>query len=82
MIEMDVAAVAAAVGGTLVDCPDTAAAVTGAVADSRLAAPGDLYVAIAGERVDGHDFAAAAIACRCCGHARFPSDRRADHRRG
>ena len=62
MIEMDVAAVAAAVGGTLVDCPDPASAVTGAVADSRLAAAGDLYVAIAGERVDGHDFAAAARA--------------------
>ena len=35
---------------------------TGAVADSRVAGPGDLYVAIVGERVDGHDFAAAAHA--------------------
>lgn len=62
MIPMDIAAVAAAVGGRLVDCPDPAAPVTGAVADSRRAGPGDLYVAIAGERVDGHDFAQAAHA--------------------
>ena len=60
MIPIDIAGVAAAVGGTLMDCPDPTLAVTGAVADSRVAAAGDLYVAIAGERVDGHDFAAAA----------------------
>ena len=35
---------------------------TGAVADSRAAGPGDLYVAIVGERVDGHDFSDAAHA--------------------
>ncbi|MCU0263050.1 MAG: UDP-N-acetylmuramoyl-tripeptide--D-alanyl-D-alanine ligase [Candidatus Nanopelagicales bacterium] len=62
MIQIDIAGVAAAVGGTLVDCPDPTLTVTGAVADSRAAAAGDLYVAIAGERVDGHDFAAAAHA--------------------
>src|SRR5688500_10408649 len=32
------------------------------VIDSRIAAPGDLYVAIKGERFDGHDFCAAAVA--------------------
>lgn len=62
MIRMDMAAVADAVGGTLVDCPDPSVLVTGAAADSRLVVPGDLYVAIAGERVDGHDFADAARA--------------------
>lgn len=62
MIQIDISGVAAAVGGTLVDCPDPTVAVTGAVADSRMAGPGDLYVAIVGERVDGHDFAAAAHA--------------------
>ena len=31
------------------------------VVDSRLAGPGDLFVALPGERVDGHDFAAAAV---------------------
>ena len=60
MIALDAAGVAAAVGGSLVDCPDPRVQVTGAAADSRLVTPGDLYVAIAGERVDGHDFAAAA----------------------
>jgi UDP-N-acetylmuramoyl-tripeptide--D-alanyl-D-alanine ligase len=34
--------------------------VTGAAADSRRVSAGDLYVAIVGERADGHDFAAAA----------------------
>ena len=57
MIRMDIAAVAEVLGGTLVDCPDPSILVSGAVADSRVAGPGDLYVAIVGERVDGHDFA-------------------------
>jgi UDP-N-acetylmuramoyl-tripeptide--D-alanyl-D-alanine ligase len=60
MIRMDIAAVAEVLGGTMVDCPDQGVPVTGAVADSRAAGPGDLYVAIVGERVDGHDFSAAA----------------------
>lgn len=62
MISMDIAAVAAAVDGRLVDCPDPHVPVTGAAADSRQVRPGDLYVAIVGERVDGHDFADAARA--------------------
>lgn len=62
MIDIDAAGIAAAVGGQLVDCPDPTVPVRGAVADSRLVQPGDLYVAIAGERVDGHDFAEAARA--------------------
>ncbi len=60
MISMDIAAAAGVLGATIVDCPDPSVAVTGAAADSRQVAPGDLYVAIVGERVDGHDFAAAA----------------------
>lgn len=35
--------------------------VTGMTWDSRTVQPGDLYVALPGERVDGHDFAAAAV---------------------
>ena len=35
--------------------------VTGMSWDSRTVKPGDLYVALPGERVDGHDFAAAAV---------------------
>lgn len=57
MIPMTIADVAAAVGGQLIDCPDPGVAVTGAAADSRRVAPGDIYVAIVGERVDGHDYA-------------------------
>ncbi|MGV1005369.1 MAG: UDP-N-acetylmuramoyl-tripeptide--D-alanyl-D-alanine ligase [Candidatus Nanopelagicales bacterium] len=57
MITMDIAAVAHVVGGTLAEIADPSVAVTGAAADSRAVRPGDLYVAILGERVDGHDFA-------------------------
>jgi UDP-N-acetylmuramoyl-tripeptide--D-alanyl-D-alanine ligase len=42
---------------------DPAAEVTGeVVVDSRRAGPGGLFAAVAGERADGHDFAAAAVA--------------------
>ena len=42
---------------------DPAAVVSGEVViDSRRAAPGGLFAAVAGERSDGHDFAAAAVA--------------------
>ena len=37
-------------------------AVTGAVIDSRKAAPGVMFCALPGERVDGHDYIAAALA--------------------
>ncbi len=36
--------------------------VTGVAADSRQVRPGDLFVALPGNRVDGHDFAAQAVA--------------------
>ncbi|WP_129783277.1 UDP-N-acetylmuramoyl-tripeptide--D-alanyl-D-alanine ligase [Promicromonospora panici] len=61
MIELTAAQVAAAVGGRLHADPDVT--VTGPViTDSRAARPGALFVALPGERVDGHDFAAAAVA--------------------
>jgi UDP-N-acetylmuramoyl-tripeptide--D-alanyl-D-alanine ligase len=62
MIPLTLAEVAAAVAGTLDGAaPDDV--VTGSViTDSRSAEPGCLFVAINGERVDGHDFAAAAVA--------------------
>jgi UDP-N-acetylmuramoyl-tripeptide--D-alanyl-D-alanine ligase len=60
MIELTAAQVAAATGGRLHADPDVT--VTGAViVDSRAAGPGALFVALPGERVDGHDFAAAAV---------------------
>jgi UDP-N-acetylmuramoyl-L-alanyl-D-glutamate--2,6-diaminopimelate ligase len=39
------------------------ASITRIESDSRRVQPGDLYVALRGERVDGHDFARAAVAC-------------------
>ena len=66
MIPLPVAEIAAITGGTLiVDHLAPAAAdaiVTGPVViDSRQAAPGALFAALPGERVDGHDYAAVAV---------------------
>jgi UDP-N-acetylmuramoyl-tripeptide--D-alanyl-D-alanine ligase len=62
MIELSLAEVAAATGGSLAGA-DPAARVTGGVEfDSRKVGPGGLFVAFPGERVDGHDFAAGAVA--------------------
>jgi UDP-N-acetylmuramoyl-tripeptide--D-alanyl-D-alanine ligase len=61
MIELSLAEVAELVDGELT--ADAVARITGKVTlDSRAVAPGDLFVAVAGERVDGHDFVAAAAA--------------------
>jgi UDP-N-acetylmuramoyl-tripeptide--D-alanyl-D-alanine ligase len=61
MIPLTLAEVAAAVGGRLVGA-DPDARVTGGVEfDSRKVGPGGLFVAFPGEKVDGHDFAAAAV---------------------
>jgi UDP-N-acetylmuramoyl-tripeptide--D-alanyl-D-alanine ligase len=57
----------AAIGaGAVLEAPASAAntgalSVTGYSIDSRTTAPGDLFFAVRGERLDGHDFAAAAI---------------------
>jgi UDP-N-acetylmuramoyl-tripeptide--D-alanyl-D-alanine ligase len=60
MIELTAAQVALATGGRLAGA-DPAARVTGPVViDSRQVVPGALFVAIVGEHVDGHDFAAGA----------------------
>ncbi|GHF31755.1 UDP-N-acetylmuramoyl-tripeptide--D-alanyl-D-alanine ligase [Streptomyces mashuensis] len=63
MTPLSLAEIAAAVGGRPYDIPDPGALVTGPVViDSREVRPGALFVAIAGERADGHDFAAGAVA--------------------
>ncbi|NNH72155.1 UDP-N-acetylmuramoyl-tripeptide--D-alanyl-D-alanine ligase [Nocardia uniformis] len=63
MIEMTLREIADVVGGTLHDCPDPEVTVTGAVEfDSRRIGSGDLFLALPGERTDGHDFAAKAVA--------------------
>jgi len=65
---LTLAEVAQTVGGTLHDSPDPEAAVTGpAFRDSREVVPGGLFVAIAGEHADGHDFAAGAVAAGAAG---------------
>ncbi|ASW56026.1 UDP-N-acetylmuramoyl-tripeptide--D-alanyl-D-alanine ligase [Plantactinospora sp. KBS50] len=62
MIPLTLAEVAAAVDGRLVGA-DPDAVVSGPVEyDSRRVAPGGLFVAFPGERVDGHHYAAGAVA--------------------
>jgi UDP-N-acetylmuramoyl-tripeptide--D-alanyl-D-alanine ligase len=66
MIPMTLAEIAEATGGRLHSPDGTATGdetVTGTVEfDSRAIGPGGLFVAMPGERVDGHDFAARAVA--------------------
>jgi UDP-N-acetylmuramoyl-tripeptide--D-alanyl-D-alanine ligase len=57
MIEMTLAEIADVVGGT---AHGDAVVTGGAFLDTRTPEPGGLFVALAGDRVDGHDFAAAA----------------------
>ncbi len=60
MIPMTLPELAAVVDGTVHD--DPGATVTAPAShDSRAVEPGGLFVAFAGEQVDGHDFAAAAV---------------------
>jgi UDP-N-acetylmuramoyl-tripeptide--D-alanyl-D-alanine ligase len=63
MIPMRLSEVASIVGGVLVGVEDDSdPVVTGAVDfDSRLVGPGGLFVAFDGAKVDGHDFAEAAM---------------------
>ncbi|MCP2278891.1 UDP-N-acetylmuramoyl-tripeptide--D-alanyl-D-alanine ligase [Nocardia amikacinitolerans] len=62
MIEMTLREIAEVVGGTLHDVPDPEVRVTGSVEfDSRRIGSGDLFLALPGERVDGHEYAAAAV---------------------
>jgi len=62
MIGLTLAEIAAITGGVL-DLADPGTVVTGPVViDSRRAGPGGLFAALPGERVDGHDFAPAAVA--------------------
>lgn len=63
MIPLSLAQIAAITRARLDHVADPAAVVRGPVViDSRRAVPGALFAALAGERADGHDFAAAATA--------------------
>ncbi|MFB9252962.1 UDP-N-acetylmuramoyl-tripeptide--D-alanyl-D-alanine ligase [Sphaerisporangium melleum] len=60
---MTLAEIARVVGARLCDVPDPRVLVTAPSAvDSREVVPGGLFAATAGARVDGHDYAAAAVA--------------------
>ena len=61
MIAMTLAEVAAAVGAQVPHDADGASEVTGVSIDSRTAGPGDVFFALVGERVDGHDYVGAAL---------------------
>ncbi|MFE7132411.1 UDP-N-acetylmuramoyl-tripeptide--D-alanyl-D-alanine ligase [Streptomyces sp. NPDC057638] len=62
MIALSLAEIAALVGGQSYDIPDPAVRITGpVVTDSREVRPGALFTAFDGERVDGHDYAEAAV---------------------
>jgi len=58
-ITINEAAVCLGLPGTLPDAENTV--LTSVVTDSREARPGALFVCVPGSRVDGHDFAAAAV---------------------
>lgn len=61
MIDLTLGEIAGIVGGRLVG-GDPSTAVTGSVEfDSRRLGPGGLFLALPGERVDGHDFVARAL---------------------
>jgi UDP-N-acetylmuramoyl-tripeptide--D-alanyl-D-alanine ligase len=63
VIPLSLAHIAEITGATLDRAPDPRVLVTGPVViDSREAKPGGLFAALPGERVDGHGFAAAAVA--------------------
>ena len=57
MIKRTLGAIAAMCGGTLNDSGHAALTVAGISKDTRHIKPGQLYVPLAGERFDGHDFA-------------------------
>ncbi|MHA6795324.1 UDP-N-acetylmuramoyl-tripeptide--D-alanyl-D-alanine ligase [Pseudonocardia bannensis] len=66
MIEMRLAEIAAVTGGRLHRASGEEL-VTAVEFDSRAVGPGGLFLALPGERVDGHDFAAAAVAAGAAG---------------
>jgi UDP-N-acetylmuramoyl-tripeptide--D-alanyl-D-alanine ligase len=62
VITLTLKEIADATGGTLHDAPDPQMRVTGrSASDSREVGPGGMFVAVAGARVDGHDFVDQAV---------------------
>ena len=71
---MTIGRAAAACGGRLCGAECADAALGRVIIDSRAVQPGDLFVAYRGERVDGHDYIAAALekGAACCLAERLP----------
>lgn len=68
MIALSLAEIADITGGRPHDIPDPSVRITGPVViDSRQVEPGSLFVAFAGEQVDGHDYAERAVAAGAAG---------------
>jgi UDP-N-acetylmuramoyl-tripeptide--D-alanyl-D-alanine ligase len=69
VIPMTLAEVAAVVSGTVGGTPDAGSVLVTApaTADSRAVVPGGLFVAVVGERADGHDFTEAAMTAGAAG---------------
>jgi UDP-N-acetylmuramoyl-tripeptide--D-alanyl-D-alanine ligase len=68
VIELRLDALAEIVGGALIDPACGARIVDSVTIDSRQARPGALFVALPGERADGHDFVAGAAGAGAAGH--------------
>ncbi|MDO5801440.1 MAG: Mur ligase family protein, partial [Coriobacteriia bacterium] len=66
-MQLSVTEIAEAVSARIVAAPNPDAQITSVTWDSRTAGEGSLYVALAGERVDGHDYVLAAVSAgaRC-----------------
>jgi UDP-N-acetylmuramoyl-tripeptide--D-alanyl-D-alanine ligase len=62
VISLSLSAIAEITRGTVAGAPPGTVVTGPVVIDSRLAEPGALFVAVRGERADGHEFAAAAVA--------------------
>src|SRR3954453_11673016 len=67
MIALPLHEIAGLVGGTVADASGTEQGRGRAFGDSRAVEPGGLFVAVPGERVDGHDFAAPAVVAGAAG---------------
>src|SRR4051812_49843097 len=67
MIALPLREIAGLVGGTVADASGTEQVTGPAFVDSRAVEPGGLFVAVPGERVDGHDFAAPAVVAGAAG---------------
>ena len=74
MLGMTIERAARLCGGTLCGNSDASAELGEIVIDSRAVKPGDLFAAYKGERVDGHDYIAAAFerGAACCLAERVP----------